>query len=80
MRIAAHLLVLRARRATGRAARARRRQLERELRDYATAAQRLDLEATLDRYPDAVTHEVRDILARQSHERDSGGWPALGQR
>jgi hypothetical protein len=42
-----------------------RSELSRELAGYATPAQRSDLEATLDRYPDAVTHEVRDILARQ---------------
>ena len=47
-------------------ARARHRALERELAAYCTPAQRCDLEATFDRYPDDVTHELRDILARQS--------------
>jgi len=46
--------------------RTRRRELERELAAYCTAAQRHDLEATFDRYPDDVTQELRDILARQA--------------
>jgi hypothetical protein len=45
--------------------RPRRAELERELAGYSTNAQRYDLEATLDRYPDDVTREVRDILAGQ---------------
>jgi hypothetical protein len=40
--------------------------LERELAGYFTPAQRCDLEATLARYPDTVTHELRDILASQA--------------
>jgi hypothetical protein len=54
-------------------------ELRRELAGPATAAQRFDLEATLDRYPDAVTHELRDILARQAlapaHGAHSNGIP-----
>jgi hypothetical protein len=46
--------------------RERRSQLKRELADYSTAAQRRELEATLDRYPDSVTYEIRDILAGQA--------------
>ena len=46
-------------------ARARRRALERELAAYSTPAQRCDLEATFDRYPDSATGELREILARQ---------------
>jgi hypothetical protein len=46
--------------------RLRRLELERELAVYATSAQRFDLEATLDQYPDGDTHELRDILARQA--------------
>jgi len=42
----------------------RRIELRRELARHETPAQRRDLEATLDRYPDAITHELRDILAR----------------
>jgi hypothetical protein len=44
----------------------RRSELERELALYSTPAQRCDLEATLDQYPDGITHELRDILARQA--------------
>lgn len=43
--------------------RGRRSALERELAGYATPAQRRDLEAMLERYPDSVTRELRDILA-----------------
>jgi hypothetical protein len=46
--------------------RERRRALERELAGYSTPAQRRDLEATLDRYPDGATKELREILASQS--------------
>ena len=44
----------------------RRRELERELAAYSTPDQRCDLEATFDRYPDNVTGELREILARQA--------------
>lgn len=47
--------------------RRRRSELERELAGYSTPAQRRDLEATLDRYPDDTTRELRDILARQAN-------------
>ena len=50
-------------------------QLRRELAGYVTSAQRRDLEATLDRYPDAITHELRDILARQALAAPSSGIP-----
>ncbi len=46
--------------------RVRLARLQRELGQYSTSAQRADLEATLDRYPDGETHELRDILARQA--------------
>ena len=48
-----------------------RLRLEHELGEYSTPAQRRDLEAILDRYPDGITSELRDILGRQ----DAG--PAL---
>jgi hypothetical protein len=48
----------------------RRFELERELAGYSTPAQRCDLEAILDRYPDDVTCELRDILATVA--RNSG--------
>jgi hypothetical protein len=61
------LILLRANRTTRRAARERRKQLERELACYRTTAARDDLFATLDRYPDGVTHELREILSRQAY-------------
>jgi hypothetical protein len=52
--------------ASSAADRTRHSELERELAVYATPAQRRDLEATLDRYPDSTTRELRDILSRQA--------------
>jgi len=52
--------------ATTKTDRVRHAELERELAGYWTPAQRRDLEATLDRYPDGITSEIRDILARQA--------------
>jgi hypothetical protein len=57
----------------------RRAELERELALYSTPAQRRDLEATLDQYPDGDTYELRDILARQAmaagrRRFPGGGW------
>jgi hypothetical protein len=46
------------------AERGRRTALERELAGYSTHAQRRDLEATLSRYPDGITGELRDVLAQ----------------
>ena len=39
------------------------RKLQRELAGYSARAQRRDLAATFDRYPDGITHELRDIIA-----------------
>jgi hypothetical protein len=64
---------------TGHADRAQRTELERELAGYWTNAQRHDLEATLDRYPDDVTHEVREILARQAGAARENGIRAAGR-
>jgi hypothetical protein len=78
MRLRGRLLVLLATRETGRAARARRASLERQLSCYATPAERRDLLATLDQYPDQVTHELRDILTRTPAPRGNGpmgNWP-----
>ena len=55
--------------------RKRRSQLERELAAYSTPAQRCDLEATLDRYPDSITCEVRDILVSQTMAAHNSGIP-----
>ena len=51
---------------------ARRRALERELAAYSTPAERRDLEAIFDRYPDNATRELRDILAGQEVTADRG--------
>ena len=53
--------------------RKRRAALSRELAVYSTPAQRRDLEATLDQYPDNVTYELRDILASQATVHCSNG-------
>ena len=57
-----------------------RSELERELTGYTTSAQRHDLEATLDRYPDDVTRELRDILARQATAAAGPRIPGCGRR
>jgi hypothetical protein len=62
-----------------RADRRRRAELERELAAYSTPAQRRDLEATLDQYPDDVTRELRDILARQATAARGSRFPAVGR-
>ncbi len=59
--------------------RKRRRELERELAAYSTPAQRSDLEATLDQYPDGVTRELRDILASQAVAGCGNGIPGAGR-
>ncbi len=59
--------------------RKRRSELERELAGYSTPAQRCDLEATLDRYPDSVTYELRDILASQAMAAYNNGIPGAGR-
>ena len=58
------------------AARERRRRLCRELAEYSSPSARADFEAMLDRYPDGVTWEMRDILDRQAEERR---FPAIGR-
>jgi hypothetical protein len=63
--------------AAPKADRMRRAELERELAVYTTSAQRHDLEATLDRYPDDVTRELRDILAGQASADGDNRFPAL---
>jgi hypothetical protein len=57
-----------------------RSELERELAGHLTPAHRRDLEATLDRYPDGVTYELRRILARQAMATCSNGIPGCGRR
>ncbi len=65
--------------AVPRADRIRRSRLERELAAYSTPAHRCDLETTLDRYPDGVTYELRDILARQAMAAAVKGLPGTGR-
>ena len=57
----------------------RHRELERELAAYSTPAQRCDLAATFDRYPDSITYELRDILARQANAAFDSRLPAAGR-
>lgn len=57
---------LRSSREARRTARTRRRRLERDLAGYTTFAQRQELVAVLDRYPEDETREVRAILERQA--------------
>ena len=56
-----------------------RSELERELTGYTTSAQRHDLEATLDRYPDSITRELREILARQATAAANPRIPGCGR-
>jgi len=65
MSLAAKHLVWRASRAVRAANTERRRALERDMAGYSSDADRCEFEAILDRYPDAVTEEMRDILTRQ---------------
>jgi hypothetical protein len=46
-----------------REAKQQRRALRRELSLYSTRADFLDFEATLDRYPDGVTRDLRTLIA-----------------
>jgi len=57
----------------------RHSELERELAAYSTPAQRCDLEATLDRYPDGITYELRDILASQVMAACNNRFPVAGR-
>lgn len=54
-----------------RAARERRRTLRREIAAYRSPADRAELEAILDRYPDGVTEEIRGIVRWESWKRRS---------
>lgn len=49
-----------------RAAKRDRAVLEHQLASYANPADRLDLQATLDRYPDEQTVELRSILSTRA--------------
>ena len=77
MSLRVSLVVWRAGRALRVANAQRRRQLARELADYCSEADCLDLDATLDRYPDGVTSEIRDILSHQRLWRRRGTFPGF---
>jgi hypothetical protein len=56
----------------------RRATLDREFSHY-TAAERRDLLAMMDRYPDSVTSELRESLSRLDRARPvRGGWSQPG--
>jgi hypothetical protein len=65
MTILGKFVVREATRALRKAQQRRIRALERELTQFSSAADRADLSATLDRYPDHQTNEIRTILERQ---------------
>jgi hypothetical protein len=52
--------------------------LERELAAFSTPAHVHDLEAALDRYPDGITYELRDILASRPMAARRTGIPGAG--
>jgi hypothetical protein len=79
MGLGERLLLSRAEAVARKAARQRRLDLERELAGYDSASQRCDFEATLDRYPDGVTYELREILSRQQLAREARVFPAIGR-
>ncbi len=56
----------RVRRSTARRARLERKQLQAELGTFTSDADRFDLEAILDRYPDEETQEIRRMLVHQA--------------
>jgi len=74
------LTALRSTVAVHRDARARRRQLERELASFTTAAERLDLDAMLSRHTTEQTREIRQILAGQDAVRMISGRTTGGHR
>jgi hypothetical protein len=49
-----------------RTAKRNRAVLQRQMASYASQADRLDLQATLDRYPDEETADLRSILAARA--------------
>lgn len=71
MTLTHRLLVRRTERVLRRAARDERRRVEREMAAYCTPAQRADLLATPDRYPDEVTRRFREALRRPPRRASS---------
>jgi len=56
----------RVRRTRARHTRLERQQLQADLASFTSDADRFDLEATLDRYPEEQTLEIRRMLAQQA--------------
>lgn len=56
----------RARRSNARRDRTERKQLQADLASFTSDADRFDLDATLDRYPDEQTLEIRRMLVHQA--------------
>jgi hypothetical protein len=56
----------RVRRSNARHGRLERQQLQADLASFTSDADRFDLEAALDRYPDRQTLEIRRLLAHQA--------------
>jgi hypothetical protein len=54
-------------------------ELERELATYSTPAQRRELEATLDQYPDGITYELRDILTSRGRPDYDNRFRVIGR-
>ena len=77
MRLSVHLAVVRANVFTWRAARARRQRLERDLNCFMTSAERQDLLATLNRYPDPTSLEARELLIARTMRDRVRLWPAM---
>jgi hypothetical protein len=74
VRLTAQILIWRSVRLKRWAETDRRSALERQLADCGPAGRR-DLLATLDRYPDPLTSELRSILDRQERAHPlTGGW------
>ena len=69
MRLRTRVLVIRAGIVLRRANRRRRRLLAAELATFTSESDLNDLGALLDSYPDAQTHEIRQILAAQQWRR-----------
>lgn len=79
MTIRSRILVLRADLVIWREHRRWQRQTQRELGSYATQAERDDLLAIFDRYPDEVTREYRHLLDKAAIPDSVARWPAMGR-
>jgi 2-oxo-4-hydroxy-4-carboxy--5-ureidoimidazoline (OHCU) decarboxylase len=82
MSLTDQLLIWRAERSLRQAGRAERREVQRDMACYVTQAERDDLLAIFDQYPDAVTQRYRDELWRQTGARRMGSndWAAFRPR